>query len=110
MAISDWVALPYSRTFTSQSGVLNVAAWYRRPVLLSDTPTFRETAEQCDIGCLVEPDNMDAIGEGIGRIVERVEARHIHQFDEYLSRFGWEENIDRTVRVYRDLINAPSRR
>jgi len=32
---SDWVALPYRNAFTSQSGVLNVAAHYERPVLVS---------------------------------------------------------------------------
>src|SRR5262249_52006660 len=39
----DWVAMPYSRTFTSQSGVLNVAMTYRRPVLAARAPTLEET-------------------------------------------------------------------
>jgi glycosyltransferase involved in cell wall biosynthesis len=101
---ADWVALPYSRNFTSQSGVLNVAARYRRPVLLSKSPTFEETLRACDVGCLVEPDDEPSLARGIQEIQARIAAHHRHQFEEYDLLFGWGENANRTVDVYRALL------
>lgn len=104
--LCDWVALPYSGTFTSQSGVLNVAMWYRRPVLISSAPTFEETLRPFDIGVMVEPDDPAALTSGIRSIQSRVRNAYVHKFDRYLSAFGWRENVARTVAVYRSLANG----
>jgi len=102
-AACDWTALPYTRSFTSQSGVLNVAASYRRPVLLSATPTFVETLGKAEIGVLAEPDDIDALSQGIGEIVAAVRAGRRFEFDEYERQFGWEANVRITCDVYRAL-------
>lgn len=102
-AACDWVALPYSRRFTSQSGVLNVAVAYGRPVVASGAPTFSETLEACDIGVLVDADDGDALAAGIERLRERIVRHHVHDFDRYRREFSWEENARRTVDVYRTL-------
>jgi glycosyltransferase involved in cell wall biosynthesis len=99
----DWVVLPYSRTFTSQSGVLNVAAAHRRPVLASAAGTFAETLERNRIGLLVEPDSKVALAEGIGRMLQRIDAGGDFDFETYLRDYSWEENVRRTADVYRDL-------
>jgi glycosyltransferase involved in cell wall biosynthesis len=106
--IADWVALPYSRTFNSQSGVLNVAMQYRRPVLASDSPTLAETMGQCDVGVLVESDDFEALRGGIEQMLERVATGHAHAFESYCRLFSWETNVRRTVAVYRDLMDAPT--
>ena len=99
----DWVALPYSRAFTSQSGVLNVAAQYCRPVLISAAPTLAETIGRCDVGIAVEPESPDALREGIAAIQLRIEQGYAHEFERYRREFGWEENAARTAAVYRAL-------
>jgi glycosyltransferase involved in cell wall biosynthesis len=99
----DWAALPYSRAFTSQSGVLNVAASYRRPVLLSDTPTFAETLAQARIGVLAAPDDVPALARGIGEMLAAVHDGHAFEFDAYLRLFGWDTNVRLTRAVYRSL-------
>jgi glycosyltransferase involved in cell wall biosynthesis len=101
----DWVALPYSRSFTSQSGVLNVAVSYRRPVLLSATPTFVETLSQADVGILAPPDDVEGLTAGIGDMIAAVGACRTFDFDEYLRLFGWETNVRITCEVYRSLVN-----
>ena len=104
--LCDWAALPYSRQFTSQSGVLNVAAQYRRPVLVSNAPTFAETLEQCDIGVAVDCDDESALAAGVSAIAARLEAGAAFEFDRYAALFGWDENVRRTAAVYRSLVGG----
>ncbi len=101
--LCDWVALPYSRKFNSQSGVLNVATQYDRPVLMSTSPTLAETMAPCDVGALVEADDVAALVDGIRTMQQRVEDGHEHEFEEYRRLFSWEENVRQTLAVYRRL-------
>jgi glycosyltransferase involved in cell wall biosynthesis len=89
---ADWAALPYKETFTSQSGVLNVAAHYECPVLVSSAPVLRETVQKSNIGVVCRGDGPAALAEGIDRLHQRIEtgqpytlAGH-HPHDD-----GWEE-------------------
>lgn len=102
---SDWVALPYESAFTSQSGVLNVAAHYERPVLVSSAPVLRETVQACDIGVACSGDRPEDLAAGIERMHERLDDGHSHAFDEYQERFSWRENVSRTLAVYRQLLS-----
>ncbi len=105
-SLSDWVIMPYSRTFTSQSGVLNLAAHYERPVLLSAAPTLAETVARDDIGILVEPDNEPALERGVAAMIDRVRNGHRHAFASYWHRFSWEENARHTAAVYCELMGT----
>jgi len=100
---SDWVALPYEAAFTSQSGVLNVAAHYERPVLVGAAPVLRETVQTCDIGVTCSGNDPEDLAEGIEAMHERLESGYDHAFGEYRRCFNWNENVRRTVEVYNEL-------
>lgn len=102
---SDWVALPYRDTFTSQSGVLNVAAHYERPVLVSSASVLHETVQACDIGVACSGDGPRSLAAGIETMHQRLKANHAHAFEAYQERFSWEENISRTLTVYQELLS-----
>ncbi|MBI2378469.1 MAG: glycosyltransferase family 4 protein [Deltaproteobacteria bacterium] len=99
-AAADWVAIPYSRTFSSQSGVLNVAMHYQRPVLASGAPTLKETLAAVDVGVFVDPDRIDALEVGIAEISHRTEP---YDFEGYAARYGWTANAELTASVYRSI-------
>jgi glycosyltransferase involved in cell wall biosynthesis len=101
---SDWVALPYQTSFTSQSGVLNTAAHYERPVLVSQAPVLRETVEACDIGIVCEGDEPEQIAESISLLSRRTRDGYTHNFDAYKRRFSWQENARRTINAYKNLV------
>jgi glycosyltransferase involved in cell wall biosynthesis len=65
-ASADVVVLTYDATFHSQSGVLNVAARARRPVLASagESP-LKDCVQRFRLGVFVEPDNLRALQEGM---------------------------------------------
>jgi len=101
---ADWAALPYRTSFTSQSGVLNTAAHYGRPVLVSQAPVLRETVEACDIGVVCEGSEHHQIASGIEAICRRVETGYGHDFAAYQQAYSWVENAKRTLEVYTTLI------
>ena len=102
-AAADIVALTYSRGFVSQSGVLQHAAAFRRPVLVSCGPgPLRETMEHFALGELVEPDSISAIAAGLSRMlaepVDRAAA-----FAAYARTASWEANVDQLLALIDDL-------
>ena len=65
LKLCDWVALPYQKSFTSQSGVLNLAAFYQRPVLVTPTASFCELLEDVTIGEVCAGFEVADIAQGI---------------------------------------------
>jgi glycosyltransferase involved in cell wall biosynthesis len=97
----DWVALPYGRSFSSQSGVLNVAAEYAKPVLVSATGAMGEVAGRYGIGVAVEPDCVESLRRGIAEMAAQINAGRVWRFQGYRRDFSWEMNAVRTLDVYR---------
>ena len=107
----DWVALPYSRQFTSLSGVLNVAIAYGRPVLVTKTSTMQTVLRGYEIGVEVAPDDVRAIEDGISRLCGCLLGQTSWEFDAFLKKNSWEVNVAITEKVYCRLLlgqNAPS--
>ena len=69
-AAADVVVLTYDKSFHSQSGVLNVAARARRPVLASagESP-LKDCVEKFRLGVFVEPDDMRALQKGMASLI-----------------------------------------
>lgn len=101
---ADWVALPYDTSFTSQSGVLNVAAHYERPVLVTPSPVLEETVRKSEIGVVCDALTPASIAAGMDRLCELTEAGHVFPFEAYRRNYSWETNVRRTVDVYRRLV------
>ena len=68
-AAADVVVLTYDSTFHSQSGVLNVAARARRPVLASAAESpLKDCVQKFRLGVFVEPDDLGALKEGMKKV------------------------------------------
>lgn len=69
-AAADVVVLTYDKTFHSQSGVLNVAARARRPVLASSGESpLKDCVQKFKLGVFVEPDDLDALKRGMACLI-----------------------------------------
>ena len=66
---ADVVALPYVEA--SQSGVLNIAAAFGRPVVATDVGEFRATVETCRLGLVVPPADPARLAEAIALLAAR---------------------------------------
>lgn len=65
-AAADLVVLPYKRI--SQSGVLMMAVSYRKAVLTSDLPPFKEVLSNDETGFLFKSENIDSLADKIIQI------------------------------------------
>lgn len=63
---ADVVVLPYVEA--SQSGVLNVAAAFGKPVIVTDVGELRTTVEPAGIGVVVPPADPAALADAIARL------------------------------------------
>jgi glycosyltransferase involved in cell wall biosynthesis len=69
-AATDFVLLTYSSSFHSQSGVLNLAARARKPVLASAAPgPLIESVKNFNLGVAVAPDSVMAIVHGMTQLL-----------------------------------------
>lgn len=90
---ADSVLLTYSSAFVSQSGVLNVAAKIKKPILASSGPSpLKDSIERFDLGVFVQPDSIEAIADGIDRILHN--KYPTPDWSRYLQYASWETNVD----------------
>ena len=100
---SDWVALPYRETFTSQSGVLNIAAQFNRPVLVSNAPVLSETVKATRIGYACEADSLRSLARGIEVMPAVLRDASDRVFADYRSSHSWQQNAKICAEIYQSL-------
>ena len=66
--VSDVVILPYRSA--TQSGILNVAYGFNKPVIVTDVGGLTEFVEEDKTGFVVKPDSPDAIVEGVKNFIK----------------------------------------
>jgi glycosyltransferase involved in cell wall biosynthesis len=89
-AAADVALLTYSSSFKSQSGVLNLAARARVPVLASAAPSpLMESVKRFELGVAVEPDSVEAIIDGLRQLLGgRLQPR----WEDYEAFADWDAN------------------
>ena len=86
----DAVLLTYAATFRSASGVLNVSAWFQKPVLVSGGDSnLRTSVERYHLGIAVVADSSDRIASGIFEIMSKPVCPG---WEAYSSENNWGEN------------------
>lgn len=98
--LSNFAALTYRTSFTSQSGVLNVAAHYECPVLTTPAPTLSETVTRYGVGVVCGGDDPSAIAAGIDEI--SVACSRQRAFALYRDEHSWSANAALTVSIVRE--------
>jgi glycosyltransferase involved in cell wall biosynthesis len=95
-AAADVIAVTYNAGFHSQSGVLNIAARAKRPVLASSGESPLKTAVQrFGLGEFVEPDNLAALVTGMRKLCRQTTGEESSSppdwpaYEEYAS---WDTN------------------
>jgi glycosyltransferase involved in cell wall biosynthesis len=105
MELANVVVYPY-RNIT-QSGALQVAYAFGKPVVTTNAGGFPEAVDDGKSGFLVPVESPMELAKAIIRIVENPElAKEMGVYAKHLSetRFAWEPIAAKIVSVYRDLI------
>jgi glycosyltransferase involved in cell wall biosynthesis len=94
-ASADYVLLTYSSSFHSQSGVLNLAAKARKPVLASASPSpLIQAVRQYLLGVAVEPDSSKAIADGMKSLIHD---KIVFDWNGYEESASWDVNARRVL-------------
>jgi glycosyltransferase involved in cell wall biosynthesis len=93
---ADFLLMTYTGAFVSQSGVLHVAANWSRPVLASGGPgPMVETVRRYKLGEVVEPDSVEALADGMRRMIGRSDsAADSEAWQRFRDEASWARNVD----------------
>jgi glycosyltransferase involved in cell wall biosynthesis len=95
---TDIVLLTYSRTFTSQSGILNVVAPFRKKLIVSDVgSSLTSVVKRFHLGVLITPDDRHALQEGISKTISQPPTNA--NWDDYLSYASWDKQVSMVLEV-----------
>lgn len=100
---ADMIVLPYRAI--SQSGVLLLALYFRRVIVTSDLPSFRETLSPFPDELFSENENPRNLANLICRYVngEIDVTKHIEAIEGLNKIFSWEEAAKKTCRIYSEI-------
>jgi glycosyltransferase involved in cell wall biosynthesis len=92
---ADLVALTYSSSFFSQSGVLNLAAAAKKPVIVSSAPgPLTATVSKFGLGVEIRPDDSGAIIQTL----EHLQLSSLQpDWEGYYGFSGWEKNVQALI-------------
>jgi glycosyltransferase involved in cell wall biosynthesis len=76
--VSDVVILPYRSA--TQSGILNVAYGFYKPVIVTDVGGLAEFVDEGKTGFVIEPDSPKAILDGVNKFSEAKDQTDFHTF------------------------------
>ena len=89
---SDLIVLTYSSSFRSASGVLNLAACYRKPCLVSaGQGSLQSVVRNHKLGLWIEPDNQEAVTAGIQEWIAKPPSP---DWESYLADNSWHRNAE----------------
>ena len=100
---ADYIALPYREI--SQSGVLLLALYFRKPLLVSDLPSFKETLKGFTPDMFFEADNALAMRDLIVRMItgEIDTKKELQIIDTLNAEYSWENSASKTLAIYKQL-------
>ena len=101
---ANWIALPYRTSFTSQSGVLNIAAQFELPVLVSNAPVLSETVMVTGIGYACDGDDVKELIHGIEKMQFFKDSIPSSAFLNYRDEYSWAKNAKTCASIYKELV------
>jgi glycosyltransferase involved in cell wall biosynthesis len=97
ITVCDIISLYYKETFTSQSGILNLIAPFKKRVIVSNIDSsLKQVVSRYQIGILVEPGSKYAFVEAAKDLLVKEQQLFDGKWTKYLNDHSWENNI-RTI-------------
>ena len=103
---ADLLVLPYSQ-MSGQSGVLNIAATFGRPVIATNVGGFHEVVEDGITGYLVPPKNPEKLAEAIVNILKNddLKEKMSMMIKSKADELSWDNAAKKHIGVYNELIS-----
>lgn len=105
--ISEIVVLPYIQA--TQSGVLNIAYAFKKPVITTDVGCIPEYVDDGKTGLIVPPKNPEALSNAIISLLKNNNLRKQmgeNAFQKMETEFSWDKIAQKTIGTYKKTINT----
>ena len=99
--ISDLVVLPYRSA--TQSGILNVAYGFSKPVLVTNVGGLAEFVEDGVTGYVIKPDNPENISNGVFKFLEEKDSIN---FEENISNYRKLNSFGKIKQIFEQILNT----
>jgi glycosyltransferase involved in cell wall biosynthesis len=100
--IADTVILPYKKSYYAQSGVLNLSIGYEKPLVVTNVGGIGEAVTNYNLGTVVEPENTDAMRNGIIKLFE--DHSDVYGFKRYKEENSWDRVAEKYIKIYEGLL------
>lgn len=102
---ADYIALPYRKI--SQSGVLLLALYFRKPLFVSNLPSFVETLKGFTEDMFFESENAESLKDLIERHFNKVVdvEKQLEAISQLITLYSWDESARKTSMVYERISN-----
>jgi glycosyltransferase involved in cell wall biosynthesis len=97
--VSDVVFLPYRSA--TQSGILNVAYGFYKPVIVTDVGGLAEFVDEGKTGFVVKPNSLEAISEGVNKFLN---ARDKVDFNLYIQARNQKNSFNQLPEVFEKIL------
>lgn len=98
----DIIVMYYSKTFQSQSGILNVIAPYRKKLLISDTGSaLQKAVASFNLGVIVPADDKNEFIKGIELLKTMDSSRFESGWNEYSKYANWSSHADIAISKFK---------
>lgn len=98
---SDVILLNYAATFTSQSGILNLVAPFRKNLIVSNGPSsLAATMRRFQLGELVEPQSLDSLLHGLKKL-QGEEPELQENWKQYLEYASWKRHVEKAIEIFK---------
>ena len=98
--VSDVVILPYRSA--TQSGILNVAYGFNKPVIVTDVGGLAEFVDEGKTGFVVKPDSPSAIVEGVKNFIK---TKNEVDFSKYIDELNKKNKFNQLPDVIKQIID-----
>jgi glycosyltransferase involved in cell wall biosynthesis len=100
---SDVVLLNYTKTFTSQSGILNNVAPFRKALVVSNTESsLAYLVKDFNLGCLCDPENQESFDLAVRNALGTKQMNTIH-WDEYIAYASWDNHAEKVINMAKEI-------
>lgn len=100
---SDCILLNYAATFTSQSGIVNMVAPFRKKIIVSETESsLTNTVKRFNLGITIQADSEQALVAGMIRAMANADNKH-DEWDAFFRFASWENQINLVAEAYEKL-------
>lgn len=100
-AHTDYLSLPYRKT--SQSGILEMAFYFRKPIVASDIPYFRKMLTEFPSFGVLAGNGADELSESLRKLVKDTDVKYFAEED--YARYENRAEIDRFMHEFKSWLN-----